>query len=1096
MPFIPVVAGAGVENLLGFLSDICLDLGTSSDTTMIFPGIDIETAEIVLDVDHVVNLEFWLVLERDKVNFNEVIEGSDGVIIFVDINAPDKEQQVEAILSSLSCEGKYIPALIMMVDLESEITVYNLEFVESLWGRYVVEIVPINRSTPSFFKVILNDILFSLIRHPNAGFIYHDLSWIRVVYLWRILKRRVNKEVSKDDIIFLGCCFNILYQIAKYNKNFERRMLGTIASRWFEMGGDYLNAYRITEEMGNLEWTRQLKLKYLNHLLGEGSDLLSRKRYKDAALKFEEVAFWNRAALVSYEFEDKIFYKAIEAWLNAFDFRKIPDLLLQIKKPVSFLIEIKHKFLNAIDFLVGQGLYEKADIQTAIAARIYQKHDLHDSASALLRKQVEIKSALLAYKVKNGFVDDALAIIDNLIELEKHLQTKIGISDEILKEICKHLVDETRFKEFEKLLMLIQDQSIRKELHASRTVKEEEIKRIHDEHEQALRMSISARLLVYHSEEREDALRYARERRKMIYKMIAEGNTDRAFYFLKINVQWLRDLDQEVVASELAFQVATEIIRNNDYLKIKELSFLIPKDKFKALIDELIKHLRVLQDLNVDIDLVSLANHYKNQLHSLGYYKQSKIIQGILMKVLLKNIRVRIDSLSDGGIVAVESDLDKIEAMLDQLDNKGQVERELNEIFEKLVHYFANHGDSSRTEFYINKISDLNMKRSLVSLLTRRQKELEKQKPKHHELKEQRRRLREDLQDTKRILLLNKGDLEKRRKERFKFIRDLVTKGKLPSPLLATVTNDNIVINRLEVLKMNQSRALDYFIDERVHEEAARTLLVLALISLKLEDGRGIPKILQDFKSRNLITESKITSTPAYDLFRILVSCIEITDIDLHSDILTCIKLLPLINGEAALNYMISGETVPQDVIFKGAQALEDDFVSKIKEILPYLFEMTTTQFDHLKETLLLKRQILLKKGEIQALSYLERGDFEQAALLYQHDAFKHLDSGEHDLGWTSVWLSILSHVRGGIKINDIINIFNKILKSCEKDKGFFEHPMKSLVQIFLRCIEKKMKETLLEFQTINENLPLLNNELEILDLGKLPRIKKNQNMI
>ncbi|MFX0099473.1 MAG: hypothetical protein ACFFCS_07820 [Candidatus Hodarchaeota archaeon] len=1056
------------------------------DDTFTFPGVSIKNAEMEVLQDTTAYVDFWVVKNIIEANIEDVLMGIDGIIFLADATQESTIETIQEYLKILRKDVHFLPSMIINIDGGSLVTSYNLDFSRKMWESYVCESVSMNRSNPGYFKAILYTLLEGIITHPDVGPIHHDTEWIRANVIWEILKDKLDGDVKKEDMAFLGNCFDVLYWISKFKARGDTHVLGSISSRWHEMGGNFLAAYKIAERLDNKERIIFLKAKYLNGLIEDGDSLFNSIKFEDAARKYEEAGFWNRAEAVDLQLGESIFKKAINAWVHAFNFSSAGDLLVQLNSPASFLSEIKDNIVKRINIYLKRDLLEKVNQQLQLISRLYIKHDLRASYNEFAKMHADVKLKILKEKINQKFVGDSCLLLDDLIKLKDQSGVDFKIPDEIIARVCEFMVEDAEFQEFEKLISFVDDQEVKRKLHKLRLEKEAQIEEEKRKSTEERKLDITQRLLAYHVEEKEDAKRYAEERRKILFDMISKGKERKSVYFLGINAGWLESCGHEDLASLLVFQVLEQLIKNGYSINILDFSKYLSRERLKSLADTILSQIEKVFEIDQENYYFSnYIEHFHKQLRKLDFYYHANGVRGFLINRLVLESTLMSRNINDDSVDIIKKKLDKIYALLSVKDACLDDDVNLSEVKEKLIDYYLEIKDVVNATKYVNQLEDMELKRRCSARLTRLSEDQKKLEADTKKLEDKIEKAREQLKEINRLLMLNKPDLSNQRVARFKTYQAWRENGKIPDVTAIFLTDEVSLERKIRLLEHNHQKVMDYALERRAHEEIALTLAIQCLIALKNDKPEIIQEYLDNFENSNLITKDKVREQPAYKLAQLLKEAGENQSEALIMDIIAEMDLLPLMNGERFFIYKILGKPIPEHMATRQVEDESDKFRRTLEEALPVLTDMIAVELEQIQESLVVKRQILVKKDDIQALHFIRKKDFEKASMIYQDDAFKFFDSGDLYLGWTSLWLSIISLLEKKMEAKEIIRVFNAVIKTCERNEEVANHPMNNVIVLFLKCLDRGEYQLSLDFQDIQDGLPLLDEEKDIFELKK-----------
>nr|MDO8118187.1 hypothetical protein [Candidatus Sigynarchaeota archaeon] len=684
------------------LKELCSSIGAVEETLIVMPGITTYATELDLGGDNIVNAEFWIIKDLGKMDFKEILQGTDGAMLLVDTAIdPDASTTIEY-LGIIEREFRFLPSIIVTIDSACPLTTRDHGFAAKLWASRVVECTTINQSAPGMLFHVVNALLMGIVDHQEAGPIFYDHAWLRAKVAWDAMNKIIKQEkVSQQQMLFMGRNFNMLSLISSKKGKQDSHVLGSIAASWFEMAGEYMLAFHITERLGHARRTRELKQKYLGSLVSEASKLYNSSKFEEAALKYQEAAYWNKAEFIDRASLEELFKKAIDAWVSVFDFDKIQGLLDQLSTPATYLSEVKEKVFRGINFLVERNLLDKANFQLDAMTRTFMKQDLHDTARELAKRHVEIKLTLLDEKIKERFIGDALLLLDELVDMRVNTDASIDIPDAHLATLCAFLLEDLDFSEYEKVAALVRDPVIAKQIAARRVVREAEIVEEEKKRRESFKKSIFQRLLIYVQAEQDDALEYAKSKRKLIHDMIDQGKNDQAYHFLKVSAQWLLDLEKPDMSGDLVSYLVTILVKNRFEVDLKEITAFIPKDKLEELVNYIQEYITGSTPPETDLYFSDFINHYQQQARSNNFYAQANALRDKLEKTLLHEINVLSAALNDDTIKITTSKLEQFLFILAKGELNRDYRAQLDEIYEKLVDFYISTRDATQAEQYI-----------------------------------------------------------------------------------------------------------------------------------------------------------------------------------------------------------------------------------------------------------------------------------------------------------------------------------------------------------------------------------------------------------
>ncbi|MHA1792517.1 MAG: hypothetical protein ACTSVI_07720 [Promethearchaeota archaeon] len=1061
-------------------------------------NVDIRASMFQMPGDITVNAEFWLIDSFFNVKIEDALHGSDGVILIADQDNIENYNLLTEYISLIDENFQHMPVLVLGINVSAPISIYDFALARMLWKSHVVEYSSLNLSDLNAFENIIMAVMRAAIEIREAGPIIHEIAWIRTHELWKIMRKKIESEsIDNKDKIFLGRNFLVLSIIAREKGKIESQVLGSISSRWFELADEYLLASRVAELLKDDIRTDILKKKHLNQLMNEGNKLLRFRQFKEAAQKFEAAAYWNRSQALALEKGDMIFKKAIDAWISALEFDKVNDLLMQASRPISVLLDIKDKIYRGIEFLVKRNLLEKANKQLSIIINTFMRHDLKEDAIKLVEKSITIKIELFKEKLEQHFIGDSVQLIEDLIDVKDQFDLNVEIPDEPLSRLLIFLIENENVHEYEKLLPLIKDKEVIKKLEAIRSSKEVEREQERKKKIDLLKKSAYERLLVYYHEEQEDALKYAKKRRKILYQMIEQGKPDRAFHFMTINVNWLKDIGKDNIASDLAYQVLKYLVRYDFKFYFSEINSLVQEENLKKLVKNIIQHVNEIVKLDKeDLFLSEFIHHYYDQFLKHNFFESAVLLRRALIDRLIFEVNLLFNELTEDSIELIKEKLNDIKNLLNMIKNGDKKEsiKKHEQLTEKLLEYYSEKKDMINMSRLINELSDLEIKKKYTIKLNRIQNEIKLSSAGEGKRQELIDKFEEELKEYNRLLLTREQDRKKLKMERLNFLEDLVAKGDIPEQLPVTIKDVNKLKNRINTLTNNQEKALDYFIKKRFLREACLSLVVLSLLYLKRNTFQDITTMLEKINNLPEYIKDKIKNEVEFKLILLLNQAIKAEIGHAIIDVIKQMALLPLLRGEYALIFLVQGKDVPM-TIFKVERKDElQDFKQYANEMIPSLLDLASMELEPILPTLIMKRRLLEKENKIAGLSCLRDEAIAKAALYYQDESYNFFEKGEIILGWTSLWISILALLKNNKDIDSVMKVFKNFVNSSSDDVKTKDHVIGKTINFFLACFDKKLFDLCLDFISFHEILPLLEEEKNTLNFEDIIyHFKKNR---
>ncbi|HME53380.1 MAG TPA: hypothetical protein VKM55_14245 [Candidatus Lokiarchaeia archaeon] len=1070
---------------VSLLDEACAALHAIDDTTTLMPGVNIKNAEVELEGDTTASAELWIVTNVLQVDFEEIMKGSDGMVFLVDPALDPSAETTLEYLNILERSFRFLPAMIVVID-DTPMTVVDDGFMRKIWETRVVECMALNRTAPDHFTTIMKILLEGIVKHSEAGPIAMESMWLRESLLWQILAARIETDLAQADKVFLGRSFYVLSLAAKAEKKLESLVLGSIAARWLEMATDYSLAVRICEQLGEKTRARFLKQKQLDYTINQATALINAHKFKDAALKFQEAAYWNRNEFVNYSLGDTIFVKAIDAWVSIFEFEKLLDLLGEVKSPVTLLSTLKEKIEQGIDHLVQQQMLDKVNFQLDIVTKIYLKHDLRESATEIAERHARIKLDLLKEKVEQRFIGDSLLLVDELVGLRDKFELDVPIPDDQLAAISVYLIEEQDFNEFEKILGYIQDPMIIKQLSARRVVKEQESDIEKKDQAESLKKNLFQRLLVYSKEEKEDALQYAISRRTMLFSMIDQGDPSRAENFLKINAQWLKDLEQPDIAGDLVFQVSQHLVKNGCVFDVKWMLDYLPAPRQEDLMNHIVEYINARMASESDLHFSNYIDHFQNQARINHFHSQADDMAITLAKTLLQEARTASMEQNPDAIKLAMERIDKFKVLSASTDLKDAGSENIDDILANVIQFQFDSNDLKPIEGLMNQVVDLDTKRRFTARLDQLSQERELQKVDEYKKQEEIRDVREELLELKRLLLLEQHKLANERAEREELLQAWKDDKKIPDKLACFVMDPDIMPKMLEHIERNQQAAMQFFIEDVNPAEVAVSMVVSLLFTLKRNDVGAATSIIDITENLEPQLKIEVLKQNAWKIVALLVKAIHLESGSEIADAIMLAELLPLVNGERFLVYKVLRKPVPVSVKIHPATIPVDEFGEQLGDALSAIIEMASMEFEPVQMALIAQRQMLEREKKLQGLSMLKQKKLDRAAMLYQGEALKFFDDNDVFMGWTSLWISIMIMAQGHVNVDEISSVLANIIKTYKDNEQITSNTMVNGMKLFLKCLERKMTGRLHEFKGIFDLLPLLDVEKGFFDASKI----------
>ncbi|MBN2152685.1 MAG: hypothetical protein JW839_14635 [Candidatus Lokiarchaeota archaeon] len=1083
IPFIALLGEGGAA----LLDEACGILNAVEDTINLVSGVSIRNADIELNEDTQVGAEFWLVKDVTKVDFEDAMKGSDGILVLVDPAADPGAATTLEYAGIIEKAVRFLPTMVSIVDAGGQATFLDDAFIRQVWDRRVVECMAFNRSAPGRFLGIVKTLLRGIVDHPEAGPIDLDTAWLREGIVWETMARKIEADVTRDDQVFLGRNFHVLSLVARARKKVEALVLGSIGARWLEMASEYMLAARVCEQLGEVARALFLKKKHLQYQMNRAAALHAQHKFRDAASKYQELAYWNRNEYVDPGIAEDLFIKAIDAWTSVFEFDRIPDLLRQVKSPATQLAALKDKITRGVDYLASQRLLDKANFQLDEVTALFLKHDLRDSATELAKKHAQVKLDLLKEKITQRFIGDSLALLDEIVALRERMGIPVPVPDQQIAAICVHLIENMAFHEFEKVIALVQDPLTTKQLSARRVAREKEAEIEAQERQEAFKKSAYQRLLVYHKEEKDDALVYARARRKLLVDMASQGHPDRAATFLSINAAWLRDLDMLDIAADLVYQVADHLVKCGSTIDLKSILGFLPLERREELVTSVVHHIKSRPAAQGEADFSKFIEYYQTQARNNHFHAQADELASRLAAAYLNEARMSSKERSLHSILLARGKLEKYEFVLASIAGKEEKPAETDDIIENIINFYIDTHDLKPIDDLLNQLKDLDRRKRFSARLV--QIDQEEKLKREGELKKQEstRALMEDLQEVKRMLVLENHHLLARRAEREAALRAWKEDKKIAELMPCFMTKPDQVLAAIDRIEKNEQLARQFFARDKNHQEFALSVVVSQLIALKRGDLAAATKILKSLDDLGPEFKLKVTRLHAWRLAGLLGKAV---GLEVGSGIVEAVllaELLPLLLAERALAYMVLSKPVPPGVLVRRAAAVTDDFAKKLDEALPVIVEMVSMDLEPGLAAARVRRQLLDREGKLQGLPLLKGGKhLDKAAMLYQNEAFSFLDAGDLPMGWASLWTAVMVLVRERVNVKEITAVVKNVSAMYKDKNKIADNLMINGLGLFLKCIERNAFDLLRAFSGIFDVLPLLDEERELFDTKKL----------
>ncbi|MBD3188728.1 hypothetical protein GF325_18010 [Candidatus Bathyarchaeota archaeon] len=1048
------------------------------------PGVSIMNAEITLDPDTIVNVEFWMVKNLSTVDLGDAFKGSDSIMLFVNPDDTNTEEIITEYMSIIRREFHFLPMMVVGYDPSQPFTPLCLDLARRVWSSYTCEYMNVNRSSNHGLRNVVHVLLEGVVKYPICGPIHHNTAWLRTSVVWQVLDGIVHGNPGRSEMEFLGRKFYMLHVIAKERKRVEAMLLGAISSRWFELSSRFRLASRVSESLGDERRVKKMKVKHLNYLLDQGNGKYSRRDFKGAAILFENAGHWNRIEGVDFSIMDDIFKKSMDAYASAYDYARVIGLLDQVRDPATYLLELEPKISLGIELLEKKNLLEKANTQLGLITRIFLKLDLGETAREFAEWHARVKLSLLKEKIRQKFIGDSLLLINEIKSLDEKYHLGFTIPDKCIAAVSVFLIERQEFQEFENILPMISDSDIAKNLSNRRTSKEEELEREERQRAEIAKKSVLDRLLVYHDEEKRDALAYATQRRKILFDMIERGTTERARHFMVVNARWLREMGQDDIANDLVFQVSQYMLNHELLITLKELKEFLDEERMKSLATEIIHHARML--VTIDKDNTSLSNyllHYFKELQRHHFYQEADKLKPIILDRLLEESELLSQDLTPTTATIILGKMESMKQLLGTWNFENHASLDTDRVLISLIEYWFNTGDISQVEHHLNDMNDLDARKKFTYRLNRIQAEKETGKEDIISTNQRKKELHETCKQMRVSYLAAKNALGNDRSKRRELLANLKQQGKIPEKLPCfTRTLENLEKN-LKELARNQQELLAWLLDQRMYKEASLAALVKLLITIKeghLEEIDATSKFINSYPE---YVTRKLDEVRGHEILNLVMDCIRMENGSLIRDAFAILENFPLIAGERALIHMIMGREVPEHVFVERDDSKQLALRRKINDILPALLEMATMQLEPLHESLLLKRRILKKEGKITGFEQLQAGKFDKASMLYQDEVHEFLDQDQPLQAWASLWASFFALIKGGDKYQSAITTLRNVLKIIEKSGKVKDHLMLRLMELCFTCMEMGFSAELQEVSTLIDMLPLLQQERYMLDV-------------
>ncbi len=294
----------------------------------------------------------------------------------------------------------------------------------------------------------------------------------------------------------------------------------------------------------------------------------------------------------------------------------------------------------------------------------------------------------------------------------------------------------------------------------------------------------------------------------------------------------------------------------------------------------------------------------------------------------------------------------------------------------------------------------------------------------------------------------------------------------------------------IDILSQNQLRATTalFTTTETVDvEDMALSIASSVLLAIKRNDIDSINDILFSIPGNTVLVKQQVIEHPGYKLVSLLYKAITFESGEQVAEALSAMELVPLINGERMLAFSILNKPIPKHVTTRiQLGAAEDEFTKMARDVLPYLVEAALDMFSELGDTIRVKRELLLKDGKIEGPRAITKNSIQEIAMFYQDDGLRAFKESDVELGWLSMWLSILTMVKSDAPSRDILALFKSVLKTTRSEETLAKQPMAKLIELFLKCVERGNNELLGEIKAFQRNLPLLDEEKTFFDVDAL----------
>lgn len=1059
-----------------------LDLADEEYTQV--PGVSVKSGEITLDADTIVNYELWIVKRVQDIDVEHVLQGSDAVMLVVDGAEQGAASLACEYLAIIDTRLHRIPAMIVNIHAGSPVTCHDMAFLREIWAAHVAECCSVNRSCPGRIQYVIEVIARGIVFHKDAGPVDLATGWIREAVTWQAMQRCIDKEtVTTADKAFLGRNFLVLSLVRARHSSLEAHVLAAIATRWLEQAGDYMLAARVAEQLGDNARTRLLKRKHLHVLVTTAAAEFKRLQFKEAAARYEEAAFWNRIEFVDPAQLDELFTLAIDAWMSAFEFSKLPDLLAQVKSPATTLSRLKDKAFRGLDYLVQHDQLEKANAQAGTLVNVYLRHDLRETANELAARHARVKLALLASKLEQKFMGDAMLLVEEIGDLDTQFSLGVTVPPELLVTACVYLVHEGSFAAFEKLLPLVTDPLKQKELLARRVVREHELQEEARQAREDREKNAYLRLLAYKEEEQEDALRYAKTRREILFQLIEQGKADRAMSFAAMNARWLVDLAHDRIGSDLVVQACKHAVKHDHLVDLRAVQDLLVEGGMDDIVQAIVDRCGEIAASSDVAAAPAILDHFQRALRTVHRYAEA---DGVAPHLAATLVRLASTLAADPG-----NDIDTVTGVLDRL---GALQRAspkallepaaLDPVLETIVGRCIEDGNASGAEAHLHKITSLDTRKRLQQVIDARNEQKVAVLAERYKQKEAARILKERLQETTRTLLLDQDTLPERRASRLAALERDRDAGGIPGTALCFVQDPAALGKDDARIATVQDAAIARAAGQGDMAGVAMATLVAVMLAVKgnrLDAARAALGAGPPGLEPHLLAEAR--NHPAASIASSLLDAI---DLGAGAEIEAALKaseLLPLVQGERFLAYLILGRPVPASarVVEKRDRADQGTaFKETALEVFPYLLDIVSVALEPVRESLEVRREMLDRQGKLSGAAALRAGRLETATLQYQAEAYTFFDEGDVYLGWTSMLVAVLAMVRQGTGGREAAMLFKSAIASVpgkDDEKGLQDHPMYSLLSLYLKCVELGLAEEAATISKAAELLPLLDVE-------------------